>query len=123
MCSCDLRAKLCHVRQGDNAGRAFYVCPKESKRARCVAKPANSANRQMRLFCVGFRIWVGATSVAAPRGARPAADAQHAEDVGPASHTAHVQGQEQGCVLSMPTGGPLGQRLVRVEAPASRMRS
>ena len=60
---------------------------------------------------------------AAARGARPAADAQHAEDVGPASHTAHVQGQEQGCVLSMPTGGPLGQRLVRVEAPASRMRS
>lgn len=78
----------------------------------------------MRLFCVGFGIWVDTTSAAAAaRGAHPTADAQHAEDVRAAPHTAHVQGQGQRRVLPMPTGGPLGQRLVRVEAPHSRMRS
>lgn len=34
-CHCDLEASLVVARQGCNSGRAFYTCPKESRRARC----------------------------------------------------------------------------------------
>lgn len=34
-CHCDLEASRMVTRQGNNAGRAFYACPKESRRAQC----------------------------------------------------------------------------------------
>lgn len=34
-CHCDLEASPVVARQGNNSGRTFYACPKESRRARC----------------------------------------------------------------------------------------